>query len=102
VVEPSLLSLTAIAMVAGAGYGVLGVALFELLDHVVPPARAVEAFTWLTTAQAAGSAAGASLAGTLVRDGTTRAFALVAICAAAAAGIAIARRSTLSTSSSHV
>jgi hypothetical protein len=35
------------------------VALFELLDHVVPPARAVEAFTWLTTAQGAGSAAGA-------------------------------------------
>jgi hypothetical protein len=38
-VGPSLASVTSIAVVSGAGYGVLGVALFELLDHVVPPAR---------------------------------------------------------------
>ncbi len=55
----SLATVTAVLLLAGAGYGVLGAALFELLDQVVSADRAVEAFTWLTSGQAAGTAAGA-------------------------------------------
>jgi hypothetical protein len=47
-------SVTCIAVVVGAGYGVLGVALFELLDPVAAPEHAVEAFTWLTTGRPPG------------------------------------------------
>jgi hypothetical protein len=94
-IGPSLISVTAISIVAGAGYGILGAALFELLDQVVPGERAVEAFTWLTTGQAAGSAAGAALVGGLVHRGITSAFLLVAICAVAAAVIAVVRRVTI-------
>lgn len=74
IVGPSVARVTCIAVVVGAGYGVLGVALFELLDHVVAPERAVEAFTWLTTGQAAGSAAGAAVAGALVHGRATVTF----------------------------
>ncbi len=51
--------------VAGAGYGLLTVALLELLDRVAPPGRQVEAFTWLTSAQALGLALGSLSAGAL-------------------------------------
>ncbi|MFZ1992724.1 MAG: MFS transporter [Solirubrobacteraceae bacterium] len=99
-VGPSVGSVTCIAVVVGAGVGVLGVALFELLDHVVAPERAVEAFTWLTTGQAAGSAAGAAGAGALVHGGTTVTFGVVGGCAVAAAAIAFIRRGTLTSDTS--
>ncbi len=51
---------------AGAGYGLLTVALLELLDEVAPAGRQVEAFTWLTSAHALGLAAGSLAAGVLV------------------------------------
>ena len=56
-------------LVAGACYGVLNVALFELLDDVVAPDRAVEALTWLTSLQGAGAAVGAAVAGGLGTGG---------------------------------
>lgn len=99
VIRPSLATVTVIALVAGAGYGVLGAALFELLDHVVSADRAVEAFPWLTTGQAAGTAAGAAAAGALTRHGNADAFALVAACAAVGAVIAASRRRSLRDSS---
>jgi MFS transporter len=83
VIEPSLATVTGIAVLAGAGYGILGAALFELLDHLVPGDRAVEAFTWLTTGQAAGTAAGAAAAGALAQRATSDAFAPAAIAAEA-------------------
>jgi hypothetical protein len=52
-VVPTLIGITAVVVVAGAGFGLLNVALFELLDDVVAADRAVEAFTWLTTWQGA-------------------------------------------------
>jgi hypothetical protein len=91
-IEPALATVAGIAVLAGAGYGILGAALFELLDHVVSGDRAVEAFTWLTTGQAAGTAAGAAAAGALAQHGTSDAFALVAACAVLAAIIAVVRR----------
>jgi hypothetical protein len=51
--------------VAGAGYGLLNVALLELLDTLVPARNAVEALTWLTSAGGAGMALGALLGGLL-------------------------------------
>lgn len=94
-VAHSLPALAVVVALSGAGFGLLGVALFELLDHVVPADRAVEAFTWLTTGQAAGTALGASTAGQLAMSKPTAAFYLVAFSAAAVAAIAVARRRTL-------
>ena len=45
-----MFALAVVLVFAGAAYGVLNVALFELLDVVVPRQNAVEALTWLTTA----------------------------------------------------
>lgn len=79
-----LAAVTLLLIVAGAGYGVLNVAVFELLERVVPPSRAVEAFTWLTTFAGAGMAAGAALAGQLAAHALT-VLALAAVAAALAA-----------------
>jgi len=95
IVTPTLAGVICISVAAGAGYGILGAALFELLDHVVAPERAVEAFTWLTTGQAAGSAAGAAATGALVHRGLPLAFVFVAGSAGVAAALAIGRRGTL-------
>lgn len=92
---PSLGSTAAVLIVAGGGFGLLNVALFELLDELVPPGRTTEAFTWLTTSQAAGSALGAEAAGRLARAGASASLALVAGLAGLAAVIAIVRRHTL-------
>jgi hypothetical protein len=92
---PSLVGITAVVVVAGAGFGLLNVALFELLDHVVASDRAVEAFTWLTTWQGAGLAAGAAGAGQLSRGSSSGTLLLVALPAALAAAVAVANRLTL-------
>ena len=60
-----LLTLCLAFPLAGAGYGLFTVALMELLDELVERRNAVEALTWLTSAQGAGLALGA-LAGGLV------------------------------------
>jgi MFS family permease len=49
--------------VAGVGYGLFTVALMELLDELVEQRNAVEALTWLTSAQGAGLALGALVGG---------------------------------------
>jgi MFS family permease len=92
---PSLVGITAVVVVAGAGFGLLNVALFELLDDVVPSDRAVEAFTWLTTWQGVGLAAGAAGAGQLSRGGASGTLVLVALPAALAAAVAVANRPAL-------
>jgi MFS family permease len=94
-VVPSLVGITAVVVVAGAGFGLLNVALFELLDDVVASDRAVEAFTWLTTWQGAGLAAGAAGAGQLSRRGISDTRLLVDIPAMLAAAVAVAIRPTL-------
>ena len=69
-VVPSLVGIAAVAVLVGLGYALLNVALFQMLDHVVAADRAVEAFTWLTTATAAGTSLGAVSAGQLTAQAT--------------------------------
>jgi MFS family permease len=88
----SLAGLTGVLLVAGAGFGLLNVALFELLDHVAAADRAVEALTWLTSASGLGMAVGAALAGQFAHDGG---LVLVAFPAALAALVAWRRRAGL-------
>lgn len=61
---PTGTALAAFAL-AGAGFGLYNVALLELLDTVVPERNAVEALTWITSAEGAGLALGAVLGGLL-------------------------------------
>ena len=88
-------ALAAVLLVAGVGYGVFNVGVFELLDVVVPSHRAVEALTWLTTAGSLGMAAGAAAAGQLAHDSPRSALLLVAAATAPGALIAFGRRRTL-------
>jgi MFS family permease len=93
-------ALAAVFAVAGAGYGVFNVGVFELLDVVVPGHRAVEALTWLTTAGSLGMAAGAAAAGQLAHDSPRSALILVAVATAPGAILALGRRRTLTAQSS--
>jgi MFS family permease len=90
---PSLAGLSVALLVAGAGFGLLNVALFELLDEVAPAARAVEALTWLTSCEAVGLAVGAAGAGQLARGGGAGSLLLVALPATLAAAYAAIRPS---------
>ena len=92
---PSLAGITAIPAVAGAGFGLLNVAVFQLIDEVVGPDLAVEAFTWLTTWQGLGVAVGAAAAGQLARAHITGGLLLVAAAPAVGALVAVIRRRTL-------
>jgi hypothetical protein len=92
---PSLVGIAAVAVVVGVGYALLNVALFQLLDHIVAADRAVEAFTWLTTATAAGTALGAVSAGQLTRTSDLAALLLTSCSAALVAAVALSRRRTL-------
>jgi len=87
--------LAAILAVAGVGYALLNVGCLELLDVVVPERNAVEALTWLTSAEGLGLAAGAAAAGALAEHGTAAALAVAAVAPAATAATALARRGTL-------
>lgn len=94
-VSVTLPAIAVVLVLTGAGFGLFNVALFELLDTVVAPGRETEAFTWLTTSQAAGGAAGAAVAGHLAQASPTGA--LLMVCGAAVLGAVIApvRRRTL-------
>jgi MFS family permease len=94
-VFPSLFGISAVLVAVGAGFGLLNVALFELLDEIIAPDRAVEAFTWLTTWQGLGLAVGATLAGQLSSHGPSASLVVVAAPGLLAAAVVIARRSTL-------
>ena len=87
--------LAVVPIVAGSGYGLLNVAVFELLEDLVASSRAVEAFTWLTTWAGAGLAAGAALAGQLSVGGAGRSLVAVAVPSVLAAAVAVGRRSAL-------
>lgn len=91
----SIAEIAAVLVVAGAGVGLLNVALFELLDVVSPGDRRTEAFTWLTTASATGSAVGASVSGRLAQVNVTASLLLVVGLAFLGLAIAVAWRRTL-------
>jgi MFS family permease len=91
----SVLALALVLVLAGAAYGVLNVGVFELLDVVVPPQRAIEALTWLTTAGGFGIAVGAAAAGRLTLDSPRAALVLAAVATTPGAVVAITRRRSL-------
>jgi hypothetical protein len=60
-----LAELAVVLVGVGAGFGLLNVAVYEALDHVVAEGRQVEAFTWLTVGSALGVALGSAASGRL-------------------------------------
>ena len=88
--------LAAMLVAAGAAFAAVNVAVYALLDVVAPAGAGAEALTWLTTAGAAGTAAGAVLAGALAGSGDLEgALALPAVGAALAFCVVAVRRGTL-------
>ena len=89
-------ALAAVLVAAWAAFAAVNVAVCALLDAVAPAGTGAEAFTWLTTAGAAGTALGAVLAGVLAGSGRVgAALALPAVGAALAFGVVVVRRRTL-------
>jgi len=81
-----------ILLVAGLAFGPATVSMFEVLDVIVPGGGA-ESLTWVTTAEAAGSAGGSALAGVLATgSGVGAPFALAAAATVIAAGATLALR----------
>jgi MFS family permease len=73
----SMLTLAAVLVLAGAAISPTEAAVYALVDAAAPAGTMTEAFAWLATALAVGSALGAAGAGTLIaRGGPTAAFAL--------------------------
>jgi predicted MFS family arabinose efflux permease len=84
--------LAVILFLAGLAFGPATVSVFEALDLIAPGAGA-EALTWVTTAEAAGSAGGSALAGVLAtRSGTAAPFLLGSAATVTAAGAAMVVR----------
>ena len=76
-------------MVAGLAFGPATISAFEALDAVAPTAR-VRALTWVTTAQAAGTAAGAAVSGWMTANlGMSAPFAASTVILGTAAGTAL-------------
>jgi MFS family permease len=95
-IEPSAPALIAIGVaLTAAGLFVTPIAAtsYGLTEKATKPAHRTEAFTWLSTGQAAGNAAGAALAGLLA--GSAGAAIALAIPPAAVALAAIIARSRL-------
>lgn len=72
----SAVTLAPLLFVAGLGYGPATISLFEALDSLAS-SRTTEALTWVTTAEAAGTAMGAAASGWATADlGTWSPFAI--------------------------
>jgi MFS family permease len=90
----SLVALTALAALAGAAFAPVTVTQSAAIGELAPEAVAGEAFAWLGTCFAAGSAGGAALAGVLVSGpGIRAAVALACAAVALAAVLALPLRS---------
>jgi MFS family permease len=94
-VARSVFALSADLLIAGTAYGLLNVGLLELLDDVVPSGNAVEALTWLTSAEGLGMAAGGAIAGALAISSVGAALVLVAVVLPPGAVFILKRRPTL-------
>jgi predicted MFS family arabinose efflux permease len=92
----SLFALACLLVVAGLPSTAQWAASSLALDTVAPPGGAAEAYTWLSTANGAGFAIGAVIAGTAVEvAGTAAAFCSAAGLVAAAAIVLVTRRRTV-------
>ncbi len=63
---PTAWAMALLLLVAGTALAPANTALFEALDRIAPRRSEIQAFTWLTTANSAGIALGAAVAGWLV------------------------------------
>ncbi len=73
----NLVALGAVLLLAGATIAPTEATIYAMVDHATSTATMTEAFAWLATAMAFGSAVGAACAGLLMdRAGSTAAFAL--------------------------
>ena len=96
VVASGLAPLGAVLLVAGAAIAPSYAAVYAIAGRVAPAGATTEAFAWLATAAAVGSAAGNALAGALAEHGgATTAFLLAAGAAVVACAITGARAGTL-------
>jgi MFS family permease len=81
--------LAPVLFAAGLAFGPANVALFESLD-VLAPGSGAESLTWITTAEAGGSALGSAVAGVFAtRYGVAAPFALASASLVVAAGLAL-------------
>jgi predicted MFS family arabinose efflux permease len=84
-------SLAPLLLVAGLAYGPATISLFEALDDLAP-SRPTEAFTWITSAAAAGTAAGSAAAGWATTSvGLWAVFGAASAVLGAAAAVGLAR-----------
>ncbi|HYY82631.1 MAG TPA: MFS transporter, partial [Actinomycetes bacterium] len=89
-------SVAACMVAAGIGIAPAIACLYVLVDRLAPAGSVTEAFTWLTSAFAAGTAVGSALGGAVVQHaGTDAAFLTAAAAALGAAALARARRPSL-------
>lgn len=98
----SIPMMAVMAAIAGLTLAPSAAAGYLLIDHVAPPGTATEATTWMMTANVAGAAAGAALAGVIVEASSAR-WALVLACAGPVVGaiVSVAMRNTLRASNAR-
>jgi len=93
----SVATLAAALFVAGAGIAPTCAGAYGLVERVTPAGTVTEAFAWLTTAMAVGTAAGAAAAGMLAEGaGPATAFGLAAAAGLVATLVTLLRADTLS------
>lgn len=95
-VATSIPVMAVMAAIAGLALAPSAAAAYLLIDHVAPPGTTTEATTWMMTANVAGAAAGAALAGVVVEASNAR-WAIALACAGPVIGaiVSIALRKTL-------
>jgi MFS family permease len=86
----SMLAIGAMLLVAGAAIAPAYATIYAMADHAAPPGTATEAFSWLSTAAVAGTAAGTAAAGTLAQHaGAGAVFALAGLGGALAVAVTL-------------
>jgi hypothetical protein len=98
----SIVALAAALLVAGAAIAPTCASAYAMVDWVAPAGTVTEAFAWLTTATAVGTAAGATAAGALADGaGPAAAFLLAGAAGLAAMLVAALRAGTLAAPSAR-
>jgi predicted MFS family arabinose efflux permease len=97
--DGSILALGAVLLVAGAAISPTEATLYAMVDSAAPDGTVTEAFAWLATAMAVGSAVGAAGAGVVAdRAGPAAAFALAGGAGALALLMSLLRSRTIGAS----
>lgn len=102
-IADSIPLMAAMAVIAGLALAPSAAAAYLLIDYVAPPGTTTEATTWMMTANVAGAAGGAALAGLIVEASNAR-WAIALACAGPVIGaiVSIALRRTLQPSANGI